>query len=286
MPHEIPEELRLDPELSHRLLLRFIRDEVRGPGFERVVLGLSGGVDSALSMRLAADALGPDNVTALFLPHEISDPQSREDAELAADHAGVELETVDITEASRELADACGLDTAAESDAEKNRYGNIMARMRMIALYDHSAARGELVLGTSNKSEILLGYTTHYGDNASALNPLADLYKMQVWQIADHLGLPERVIDKAPSADLWQDQTDESELGFGYLEADRIMVRLIEGGQAPEEVAAEGFDEELVEEIRRRIRTFQFKRLPPVSPRINERAFEKDFLYLRDWAGW
>ena len=284
MDLNLPEELRLDPELSLSLLTRFIQDEVRGPGFERVVVGLSGGVDSALAAALAVRALGRDRVTGLFMPHRVSSPQSRTDAELVAEELGFKLEVIEITEAVDALARSVGIDP--EGGEEKERYGNIMARMRMILLYDHSRKHRELVLGTSNKSEALLGYTTHFGDNASAVNPIGDLYKTQVWQMADFVGLPERIVKKPPSADLWVGQTDEGELGFGYLVADRILWRLVERRLPPEEVVREGFDPELVEEIRRRVRIYHYKRVPPVTPRINERAFGKDFLYLRDWAGW
>src|SRR5574341_1633392 len=224
---------------ARRVLAGFIANEVGKTGIRRVVVGLSGGIDSALSAALAAEALGPGNVHALIMPYRTSDLTSRAHAELVAGSLGIPNQVVEITP----MVDAY---FAAFPDAEQVRRGNKMARERMTILFDHSARLGGLVLGTSNKTELLLGYGTLYGDMASAVNPLGDLYKTQVRQLARHLNVPTVIVEKQPSGDLWVGQTDEAELGFTYEEVDRVLSLLVDQRYEVADLIAEGFDENFV----------------------------------------
>ncbi|RKZ14296.1 NAD(+) synthetase [bacterium] len=237
----------------------FIRDTLQGSGHRRLVVGLSGGIDSAVAAGLAVRAVGADQVTGLMLPYTTSSPASLTDARAVAGALDMKVETVDITP----MVDAFGEDLP---DADALRRGNIMARCRMIVLYDRSAAEGALVLGTGNRTEGLLGYTTLYGDNACGLNPLGQLYKTEIRLLADFLDLPRVVLDKAPSADLWQGQADEDELGFTYAQADAILHALVDEGLGLERVAALGHAPELVQRIAARMAAMTFKRIsPPVA---------------------
>ncbi len=269
-------DLAIDPEWSTRLLTNFIRREVTRTGMERVVLGLSGGVDSALSAYLGARALGSDKVHALLMPYRSSQPSSLEDARRVVQALGIDAEQIDISP----MVDGF---TRVSGEVERNRLGNVMARCRMILLFDRSARHGGLVLGTSNKTELLLGYGTLHGDLASAINPLGDLYKTQVWQLARHVGVPRSVLDKAPSADLWPDQTDEDELGFGYDEVDRLLALLVDARCSRETAIRAGFPAEMVDELTRRIVRSQFKRRLPVIAKMSTRSVGWDFRYPRDW---
>ncbi|MCL5429159.1 MAG: NAD+ synthase [Chloroflexi bacterium] len=270
-------DLRINPDVARRVLTGFIRSEVARAGFKRVVLGLSGGIDSAVACYLAAEALGPENVLALRLPYKTSSPDSLPLAQLVIDATGVQSKTIDITP----MVDAFFKDTP---DMDKIRRGNVMARARMIAWYDQSAAFNALVLGTSNKTEILLGYTTIYGDNASAINPNGDLYKTQLRQLAKALGVPQVIQDKAPSADLWPGQTTEGELGFTYEEVDSLLYLLVDRRYSPEECVASGFKRDFVETVLERVRRNQFKRMTPLVAKVSNRTVGYDFLYLRDWG--
>jgi len=253
------EKLRIDGELVASLLSRFLHNEITKAGFSRAVLGLSGGLDSALAAYLAARALGPENVLVLRMPYETSSPSSLEDAQRVIDDLGVPSETIDITPIVQPAF-------AASPGITPTRMGNVMARTRMILLYDRSAAWDALVVGTSNKTETLLGYSTVHGDSACALAPIADLYKTQVRQLARRLGVPAAIIDKAPSADLWPGQTDEADLGLSYDEADAILLLLLEERQSPAEVIARGFAEAKVQRVCDLCRRSYFKRrLPPVA---------------------
>ena len=225
-------ELAIDCRLAEELLVGFIRDGVTKVGMRRVVLGLSGGIDSALSAFLAAKAMGPGNVTGFIMPYRQSSPTSERDARRVARAAGIRSKVVGITPQ---------LDAYFEHfpDADNLRRGNKMARERMTILYDHSAALGALVVGTSNKTELLLGYGTLFGDMASAVNPIGDLFKTQVRQLSAHLGVPREVIEKPPSADLWVGQTDEEELGFSYEEVDAMLYRMVDCRYGREELLAE-----------------------------------------------
>lgn len=269
--------LDIQPQLVEDLLVRFLRGEAGKFGFTRAVLSLSDGIDSAVSCALAAKAFGAKNVLAVMMPYKTSNPDSEGDARKVVAQLGVEGRKVDISK----MTDGY-FDTVDVSD--KIRRGNVMARARMIVLYDLSVEWKGLVIGTSNKTEILLGYSTQFGDAASALNPLGDLYKHQIVQLARHMGLPKSVVEKAPSADLFQGQTDEAELGFTYAEADRLLELMVDQRYSPEDLVAAGFDETFVRKVARRITMNQYKRLPPVIAKLSERTVNHDFRYLRSWG--
>jgi NAD+ synthase len=269
--------LRVNEKLTVEILTRALREEVEKAGFDRVILGLSGGIDSALSLYLCVEAFGKDRVTAVRMPYKTSSPSSLADAQAAIDDTGVESLTIDITPQ---------IDAYFERfpDATPLRRGNKMARERMTILYDLSAQYNALVIGTSNKTELLLGYGTQYGDMASAVNPIGDLYKTQVRQLSSYLGVPESIITKPPSADLWQDQTDEGELGFSYFDVDRLLYYLIDCRYTREQLAELGFPSDLVERVTRRIVRNQYKRRLPVILKLGDRTIGVDFRYLRDWG--
>ncbi|MBU2611664.1 MAG: NAD+ synthase [Chloroflexi bacterium] len=270
-------DLTINPALVRKILTGFIHSEITRAGFSRAVVNLSGGLDSAVSFALAVEALGAENVLALRLPYKTSSPDSLEHAQLLIDRLGTQSVTIPITEMVEPLI-------AREPDMSPVRKGNIMARARMIVAYDQSEAFKGLVVGTGNKTEILLGYTTLYGDSACALNPIGDLYKTQVRQLARALNIPEDIIAKPPSADLWQGQTDEGELGFTYEEVDKLLYLLVDQRYSPEECIEAGFAEGFVRTVLERIRKNQFKRVPPPVAKISSRTVGYDFLYLRDWG--
>ncbi len=270
--------------LAERVLTAFLREESHKAGFEKGVLGLSGGVDSALSLALAARALGPEKVLALAMPYRTSQPESLELAREAARQEGVRLEEVDITPmADAFLATEPGL-AADDSAAGRRRRGNVFARCRMILLYDRSARERALVIGTSNKTEFLLGYGTIHGDLASAINPLGDLYKSQVFALARHLGVPEAILQRPPSADLWAGQTDEEELGFTYAAVDALLHRLVDRRYSVERLIAQGFERSFVLAVQERVRRNQYKRRPPVIAKLAQRTINLDYRYPRDWG--
>jgi NAD+ synthase len=275
-PAAIP-SIPLNTPVLRRILVAFIRNEVRKVGVERVVLGLSGGVDSALAAFLAAEALGAANVLGIRMPYRTSSKESLEHAQLVIDATGIAAETVEIT---------AQIDAyfARFPDATPLRRGNKMARERMTILYDHSASWQALVLGTSNKTELLLGYGTLHGDMASALNPLGDLYKTQVWALSEEVGVPAPLVNKQPSADLWQGQTDEHELGFEYREVDRLLYLMIDERWEDEELAAAGFATAFVQRVRGMVQRSQFKRRLPVIAKVSARTIDRDFRYARDWG--
>ena len=269
-------ERQLNVDLLQRVLVAFVHEEVQKAGVERVVLGLSGGIDSALVAFLAARALGAQHVTGFILPYRASDPQSEADARLVAEATGIRIERIDITP----QIDAY---FAADPNAAALRRGNKMARERMTILYDQSALLRALVLGTSNKTELFLGYGTIYGDMASAINPIGDLYKTQVWALSRAMGVPERVIDKHPSADLWAGQTDEAELGFTYAEVDELLHFMIERRYRHDELIALGFDPRFVRRVEDLVTRSQYKRRMPLICKVSGRSIGHDFRYPRDW---
>ncbi|NIM93219.1 MAG: NAD+ synthase [Anaerolineales bacterium] len=269
--------LDINPDLAQQILTGFLHSEITRAGFSKAVVGLSGGVDSSLSCLLTAEAIGPENVLAVRMPYKSSSPDSLEHAQIVIDKSGVHSITIPITD----MVDAY-LDRV--SGADNIRRGNVMARARMIILYDQSAAFKGLVVGTGNKTEILLGYTTLYGDSACAINPLGDLYKTQVRQLATAMGVPQVILEKAPSADLWIGQTDEEELGFTYEEVDRLLYLLVDRRYSPEDCVKSGFQETFVENVIERIRRNQFKRMLPPIAKLSNRTVGYDFLYLRDWG--
>jgi NAD+ synthase len=270
-------DLSINTKLATQILSNFIHSEITRVGFQRVVLGLSGGLDSALSCYLAAKALGADNVLAIRMPYRSSSPDSLDDAQRVIDATGVQSLTIPITEMVDPLI-------ASFPEMDTMRKGNIMARMRMVVLFDQSAAFKGLVVGTGNKTEILLGYTTIYGDSACAINPLGDLYKTQVRQLSRDLDVPASVIEKPPSADLWKGQTDEGELGFTYEEVDRLLFLLVDERFSPEECVEAGFAKEFVDEVVKKIQRNHFKRVMPPICKLNNRTIGYDFLYPRDWG--
>ncbi len=270
-------DLTINTDLARQILVEFLRTEIQRAGFSHGVIGLSGGVDSALACYLAAEALGPENVLAVRMPYKTSAPESYEHAELVVRATGVQEKTLPVTP----MADAL---FELVPDAGSIRRGNVFARLRMILLYDQSAEFQGLVVGTGNKTEILLGYTTLYGDSACALNPLGDLYKTQIRQLARAVGVPEVILAKPPSADLWAGQTDEGELGFTYEQVDRLLLLLVDGRYSPQACVEAGFSAKLVEQVIERIRRNQYKRLPPPIAKLSNRTIGYDFLYLRDWG--
>jgi len=272
----VREKLQLNAELAARVLVSFIKDAVETTHSEGVVLGLSGGVDSALAAALAAAALGPECVHAFLLPHRTSSPDSISDAEAVAGALGLATRTIDISP----MVDVYF--EKYEADSDKIRLGNKMARERMSILYDQAKRLRSLVLGTSNKTEILLGYSTIFGDNASSINPLGDLYKQQVWQLATFLKVPAQVVDKRPSADLWPGQTDEGELGFDYLTADEVLYLMFNFGLSAEEVIALDYPAPVVHRIITLEENNRFKRRLMLIARLSDSAINLDREIPRD----
>jgi len=269
--------LSVNTRLLRKILVSFIREEICKTGLTTGILGLSGGIDSALVVFLAAEALGAKNVHAICMPYRTSNPESEAHARIVAEACGVNFSVIPITPMIDSYFDQF-------PEADNMRRGNKMARERMTILFDHSALNEALVLGTSNKTELLLGYGTLYGDMASALNPIGDLYKSQVWQLSEEMGIPREVIDKKPSADLWAGQTDEQELGFTYRQVDELMYRMVDLRMTDEELLKEGFAAEFIEKIRMKIMTSHFKRRLPIIAKVSNRTIDRDFRYSRDWG--
>jgi NAD+ synthase len=270
-------DLSLNTDIVQKLLVEFIRDETHNAGFRKGIVGLSGGIDSTVVAYLAVKALGRENVLGILMPYKTSSAQSREDAELVAREIGIRTELVEITPmVDGYLARANGVDNV--------RAGNVMARQRMIVLYDLSSRERALVIGTSNKTEIFLGYGTLFGDLACAINPLGDLYKTQVWQLAAALGVPQYLIDKQPSADLWEGQTDEGEFGFTYKRADHLLYFMIDERRSMSELKEMGFEPQLIERVKMMVMKNQFKRRPPLIAKVSNRTVNVDFRYPRDWG--
>lgn len=271
------DNLHIDPEVAQLVLTQFLVNEITKAGFSKAVLGLSGGIDSALSCYLAVKALGAENVLALRLPYKSSSSGSLEHAGLVIEELGIPSETVDITGMVDALA-------AATPDMTAHRLGNVMARARMMVIYDRSMSWNGLVVGTSNKTELLLGYGTIFGDLASAVNPIGDLYKTQIRQLSQHMGVPEAIIDKAPSADLIPGQTDEDDLGFTYAEVDKLLYLLVDERFSRADLIAEGFEAAMVDRVQMLLQRAQYKRALPIIPKLSSRSIGHDFRYLRDWG--
>ena len=270
-------DLTINTDLAREILTGFIKSEITRVGMSRAVVGLSGGVDSALSCALAAAALGAENVLAVRMPYKASSKDSLEHAQLLIDQLGVQSKTIEITDMVEPLF-------KLDPEISSMRKGNIMARERMIVLYDQSEVFKGLVIGTSNKSEILLGYSTMYGDSASAMNPIGDLFKTQVRHLSRAMNIPDPIIGKPPSADLWEGQTDEKELGFTYEEVDKLLYLIVDQRYSPQEAVEAGFNEKFVNAVTARVRRNQFKRMQPPIAKVSNRTIGYDFLYLRDWG--
>ena len=260
------------------LLTGFIKNETERIGLGKAVIGLSGGIDSAVSAYLSVKALGKKNVFFLLMPYKTSSPDSLEDAMRVVKALKADYRIAEITSAVDAIVSESG-----EKNMSKIRKGNIMARVRMIMLYDESAARGALVIGTGNKTEILLGYSTIFGDSASAINPVGDLYKTQLRSLAKHLGIPEQILNKRPSADLWQGQTDEEELGFTYEYVDQYLYQRVDLRKSHDALIKMGFRKNFMERVDRLIEMNQFKRVPPLIAKVSKRTVNIDFRYNRDW---
>jgi NAD+ synthase len=269
-------DLAIDVAATLQILEGFIKTEVSRTGLNRVVLGLSGGIDSALAAYLAVRALGRSGVVGVLMPYRTSSASSVKDAEAVVGALGIVAERFEISE----LVDVFAAKAGAIGP---RRLGNVMARVRMLVLYDRSVEHDALVLGTSNKTELLLGYGTIHGDLASALNPLGDLYKTQVRELSKALSVPKAILDKPPSADLWPEQTDEADLGLSYDEVDRILALLVDARVSPGTIVAKGFRREIVLRLQRLIMRSQFKRRMPLIAKVSTRSIGWDFRYPRDW---
>ncbi len=255
----------IDPAVTADRCSAFIRETLAAAGRDSLVVGLSGGIDSAVAVAVAVRALGADKVRGVMMPYHTSSAASVTDAQAVANALGFAVEKVEITPMANAFL-------AALSTGDRLRCGNVMARCRMIVLYDISARDGSLVLGTGNRTEALLGYTTMYGDNACALNPVGQLYKTEIRALGAHLGLPAAVLTKSPSADLWEGQTDEDELGVTYEEVDRLLVHMVDEGLGERQLTALGFALDLVQRVQGRVRAMAFKRAgPPVCIFVGRR---------------
>jgi NAD+ synthetase len=270
-----PPPLAIDAPLVERWLIQFLRDEFGRRGFSKAIVGVSGGVDSAVAATLAVRAFGASNVIGVRLPYRLSSADSLAHAQLVIDQLGIEGRTLDISAAVDGYL-------AHEPDADAARRGNVMARVRMIALFDLSARHVALPVGTGNKSERLLGYFTWHADDSPPVNPLGDLYKSQVWALARHLGVPAEIVEKPATADLVQGQTDEGDFGITYAKADEILNWLLHGWM-PAEVVQRGFSEEEVERVRRRLDGTHWKRRLPTVAMLSGAAIGESYLRPVDY---
>ena len=276
--YDLPDELAIDTDVARQVIAQFIRGQLRQAGFERAVLGLSGGIDSALVAFLVAEAIGADQLLCVLMPYRTSSDASRTDAQIVVERLGATYELVDISP----MVDGF---FSAQPEAAPLRRGNFMARQRMAVLYDRSVTWGGLVVGTGNKTESLIGYTTLFGDSACAFNPIGDLYKSQIRQLSAARGVPDQIIRKAPSADLWPGQTDESEAGFSYPELDRLLFWRVDKRRSVDEVVGMVFSRTLVERIDRMVAGAEFKRQVPPIAKIGPRTAGVDYLYPRRRPG-
>jgi NAD+ synthase len=269
--------LRINCELVTNILVRFLTNEIFRTGFRRAVVGLSGGIDSSVTTCLAVRALGPENVLAVMMPYRTSSQATRDDSRKVIDATKVQCVEIAIT-------DQVDAYFARFPDASQMRLANKCARERMTILYDQSAWFEGLVLGTSNKSELLLGYGTQFGDMASAINPIGDLYKTQLYPLGAYLGVPESILCKTPTGDLWVGQTDEGELGFSYADVDRLLYLLVDRRWQVRELTAAGFDADFVQRVTERVRRNHYKRRLPIIAKLSSRTMDRDFRYPRDWG--
>jgi NAD+ synthase len=276
-PYELPPELLIDTGVARRIIDEFIRGHLEQTGFARIVLGLSGGLDSALVAYLVAEAIGPVNLLCVLMPYRTSSPESRGDAEEVVRVLSCESQVIDITH----IVDGYFEEAIPGEEAEVGRRGNFAARARMAVLYDRSVTWNGLVVGTGNKTEALLGYTTIFGDNAAALLPIGDLYKSQVRQLAAEMGIPAAILRKPPTADLWPDQTDEGELGLTYSDVDRLLYWMVDQRRTRRQLLAMGFDGAVVDRVAAIVSANEFKRQTPPVAKLTTRTPGVDYLYPR-----
>lgn len=259
-----------------KVTVNFIRDAIYKNGFKNGILGVSGGIDSAVILALTQRALGSENTFGLLMPYKLSSEESLTDGKAICEQLNVSYEIIDISPSVDAYFDRFPTEN-------KMLLGNKCARERMSVLYDFSARKNALVVGTSNKSEILIGYSTIYGDSAAAFLPIGDLYKTQVFALARHLGVPGSIVNKKPSADLWQDQTDEGEIGITYKELDEILYQMIDLRKTDAEIIGMGFNRTTIDKIKKMIGSTQYKRTMPPVCKLHGRTIGMDFRYLRDW---
>ena len=267
--------MKINAPFVEKVLTRFIRTELSRFGYSNGILGLSGGIDSTVAAYLSACALGPEHVMGLILPYGDTFPQDADDARSVAAELGIRTQEIDI---------APSVDAFYTRYPSKNQVlrGNKMARERMSILYEFSEREKALIIGTSNKTELLLGYGTLHGDMACAICPLGDLYKTQLRALGKHLGVPDRILNKAPTAGLWDGQTDEKELGLSYAEIDEILFRLVDKRIPRDELETRGYQAAKVDKLLRMIKRSEFKRRMPPIAKISERSVGHDFLYPYD----
>jgi len=266
--------LDIDTKRAEKIIGQFIIHHVESAQFQGAVLGLSGGLDSSVVAALASRVLGSERVLGILMPYKFSSSESTEHANLIAKQLGIRTKTFDITKIAE----------GYETNLDKLRLGNLLARLRMCIVFDQSKAESLIVLGTSNKTEFLLGYTTWYGDMAAGIYPIADFYKTQVRMLAKHLGIPQVIIDKPPTADLWPDQTDESEIGNSYERIDKMLQLLVDGRLSPKETIQKGFSEQEVTRLTKMVIKNQYKRVMPPICKISARTIGYDFNYIKDWS--
>jgi len=263
-------------EVIEKVLVNFIKDAVHKNNFKNAIVGVSGGIDSAVVLALAQRALGSEHTFALLMPYKLSSEESLKDGRAICEQLKVKYETIDISPSVDSYFERFPTD-------DKVLLGNKCARERMSVLYDFSARKRALVAGTSNKSEMLIGYSTLYGDSAAAFLPIGDLYKTQVFLLARHLDIPKAIIEKKPSADLWQDQTDEGEIGITYKELDEILFQMVDCRMRDAEIERAGYSKKDIERIKSMITNSQYKRTMPPVCKLQQRTVGIDFRYLRDW---
>jgi NAD+ synthase len=278
LPYELPEELLIDAAMARRIIGGFISAHLRQTDFSRALLGLSGGIDSALVAYLVAEAIGAQNLLCVLLPYRTSSPASRSDAEAVVRSLGCQSLLIDISPIVDGYFES---DPGVSVDVSQLRRGNFAARARMAVLYDQSVTWGGLVIGTSNKTETLLGYTTLFGDNAAAIQPIGDLYKTQVRQLAAEINVPDPILRKPPTADLWAGQTDEQEVGLSYAEIDRLLYWSVDRRRSQEQLLAMGFDPAAVERVDRLVAGSEFKRQTAPIAKLGPRTPGVDYLYPR-----